>query len=396
MLSGDPLLGGLTGSPAYLPLLDGSPAIGAGYPLYCPANDQAGTARPTGTACDLGAYEHEQNDWRTPQDCGLPNGISRNIPHHPFSLYITESTTYTLTSDCTVLGELRNELVAGESLTINGNGHTIYVPAGERFIYVGDGASLQISNVTISAVARMETGFWMRGCEHSGHSEPGDRSQYERYFPYCGGHVGSTVTATLQDITIVNSSPNSSLIRAWESTTMTITNGRFTNNHVPNAVVITHNDGSTITFEGCLTFANNTPRNTMEFLGNGTIVDNSTGPCDATATATPTATATATATPTPSPTPIPLGNPTNLTASVNAGGVTLNWTAPAGPVDGYEILRRRPLEGENQLQALVSNTDDSATTYTDTSATEAGVRYVYRVKAIRDGVRSDWSNFARV
>ena len=121
-----------------------------------------------------------------------------------------------------------------------------------------------------------------------------------------------------------------------------------------------------------------------------------------TATNTPLPTATNTPVPpthTPVPpthTPIPLGRPTNLTASASADGVTLNWTAPPGPVDGYEILRRRPWQGESQLQTLVANTGSSVTTYTDTSATEAGVRYTYRVKAIRNGKRSNRSNFARV
>ena len=56
-LSGDPKLGALTGSPAYFPLLDGSPAINTAHADHCPATDQAGTARPIGVACDIGAHE---------------------------------------------------------------------------------------------------------------------------------------------------------------------------------------------------------------------------------------------------------------------------------------------------------------------------------------------------
>ena len=78
-----------------------------------------------------------------------------------------------------------------------------------------------------------------------------------------------------------------------------------------------------------------------------------------------------------------------------ANGVELNWDAPAGQVDGYEILRRRPRLGEDNLQTLVADTGSSATTYTDTTATET-TRYVYRVKAIRDSEKSGRSNFARV
>ena len=101
-------------------------------------------------------------------------------------------------------------------------------------------------------------------------------------------------------------------------------------------------------------------------------------------------------TPIPSDTPVPpLRKPKNLTASAVADGVELNWDAPAGQVDGYEILRRRPRQGEDTLQTLVADTGSSATTYTDTTATES-TRYTYRVKAIRNGEKSNWSNFARV
>ncbi len=60
-ISGDPKLGTLIepedGSPAYFPLLPESPAIDAADPEHCTATDQAGTARPGGVACDIGAYE---------------------------------------------------------------------------------------------------------------------------------------------------------------------------------------------------------------------------------------------------------------------------------------------------------------------------------------------------
>ena len=81
------------------------------------------------------------------------------------------------------------------------------------------------------------------------------------------------------------------------------------------------------------------------------------------------------------------------------GGVALRWLPPAddaGSVDGYEILRRRPNRGEGTLMTLVSDTGATDTTYSDTTATEPGVRYTYRVKAIRSGVRSFWSNHAMV
>ncbi len=55
-LSADPLLGRLTGRPAYYPLLEGSPAIDAASSAHCTRKDQRGQARRI-TDCDIGAYE---------------------------------------------------------------------------------------------------------------------------------------------------------------------------------------------------------------------------------------------------------------------------------------------------------------------------------------------------
>ena len=90
--------------------------------------------------------------------------------------------------------------------------------------------------------------------------------------------------------------------------------------------------------------------------------------------------------------------PRSLSARVADDGVVLTWLPPleadADSVEGYEILRRRPNRGEREFTVLVSDTTNAETTYTDTTATETGVRYTYRVKAIRSGQRSEWSRFA--
>ena len=61
-LSGDPLLGALVepedGSTAHYPPMAYSPAVGAANERYCPATDQVGTARPQGSACNIGAIEY--------------------------------------------------------------------------------------------------------------------------------------------------------------------------------------------------------------------------------------------------------------------------------------------------------------------------------------------------
>ena len=100
--------------------------------------------------------------------------------------------------------------------------------------------------------------------------------------------------------------------------------------------------------------------------------------------------------PEPEPEPETPGAPTGLSATLNEGGsITLSWTAPAGDVDGYQVLRRRPQMGEDTLQVYFSDTGSAATTYTDTS-TPDDTRYVYRVKARNGDLIGEWSNFARI
>ena len=91
--------------------------------------------------------------------------------------------------------------------------------------------------------------------------------------------------------------------------------------------------------------------------------------------------------------------PSGLEVSLVENRVTLTWDAPASDaasVTGYEILRRRPNDGEAALTTLVADTGNAETDYTDDSANEPGVRYTYRVKALRDGEQSRVSNFAPI
>ena len=92
--------------------------------------------------------------------------------------------------------------------------------------------------------------------------------------------------------------------------------------------------------------------------------------------------------------------PRNLTAGIVDGGVLLDWDAPAenaGAVTGYQVLRRDPNnDAVGVFTAIENNTGDTATSYTDTSANQAGKSYTYRVKAWRGDALSAWSNYARV
>ena len=91
--------------------------------------------------------------------------------------------------------------------------------------------------------------------------------------------------------------------------------------------------------------------------------------------------------------------PSGLVVSLVENRVTLTWDAPASDaasVTGYEILRRRPNDGEAALTTLVADTGNAETGYTDDSANEPGVSYTYRVRALRDGEQSKVSNYARI
>ena len=60
-LGRNPLLAPLAANGSHektMALRSGSPAIGAGGTLLCPATDERGVARPAHASCDAGAYEH--------------------------------------------------------------------------------------------------------------------------------------------------------------------------------------------------------------------------------------------------------------------------------------------------------------------------------------------------
>ena len=93
----------------------------------------------------------------------------------------------------------------------------------------------------------------------------------------------------------------------------------------------------------------------------------------------------------------PPGKPRNLTGTANADGtVTLSWHAPDDDtVTGYQILRRRPREGEKTLLVYVNDTGSTATEYTDHDVTP-DVGHAYRVKAINAVGLSRQSKFVSV
>ena len=98
----------------------------------------------------------------------------------------------------------------------------------------------------------------------------------------------------------------------------------------------------------------------------------------------------------PEPAQEPPPTPQNLAATVNDdGSISLTWDAPDDDgITGYQILRRRASEGEDELLVYVEDTGSTATIFTDRDVT-SGVRHVYRVKAINEASLSGRSNFAQ-
>ena len=97
-------LGELTGSPAYHPLLDESAAIDAGDNTHCPELDQAGTARPVGEGCDLGAHEKTevlqtslQQEVVDEEATASPTATLTNTSTSTATATVTETSTATAT-----------------------------------------------------------------------------------------------------------------------------------------------------------------------------------------------------------------------------------------------------------------------------------------------------------
>ena len=106
---GSVMLGALVrpadGSPPYYPLLNNSPAIGAGNSAHCPATDQLGNARPNpaGSNCDLGAVElsllvsqnseRETTETPTPRATATATRDPGDVPRNLNSIVNTNSVT---------------------------------------------------------------------------------------------------------------------------------------------------------------------------------------------------------------------------------------------------------------------------------------------------------------
>jgi len=149
----DPVLGELTGAPAWYPLLNGSPALDTADPEYCLATDQVGTSRPQGGGCDIGAIESTTASL-APQPIVPP-------PPCPLADQIIAANTDAPSGGCpagngadTIM--LVQDLTLQEGLptvtsviTIEGNGYTISGGSRNRIFDIERG-TLTLRNMTLS------------------------------------------------------------------------------------------------------------------------------------------------------------------------------------------------------------------------------------------------------
>ncbi len=150
--SDDPRLGELTGSLAYYPLRDRSPAIDYADPEFCLETDQLGRPRPQGGGCDIGAIEARGAIAAEPTPvpplvCSLAEQIVAANRDRPAGGCPAGSgvDTIVLDKDITLFEALP---AITSQIVIEGNGHSI---SGDRNfrIFEVDGGILTVKNLTM-------------------------------------------------------------------------------------------------------------------------------------------------------------------------------------------------------------------------------------------------------
>ena len=149
----DPLVGELTGAPAWFPLLDGSPALDAADTEFCLPVDQVGTSRPHGGGCDVGAIESTTARLAPrpivpPPPCPLANQIIAANTDAPSGGCPAGNgaDTITLVQDLTLQEGLPT---VTSVITIEGKGFTISGRGRNRIFDIERG-KLTLRNMTLS------------------------------------------------------------------------------------------------------------------------------------------------------------------------------------------------------------------------------------------------------
>ena len=233
-VSGDPLLGTLTGSPAYYPLLNGSPAINAASADHCPDTDQAGQSRPwpAGGACDIGAYEAQFNSSSataaaTPTATAISTPTATNTPAPiPFNVTLNGTACH-----------LHDAITAANGDTATGS-----CPAGS-----GADTITLTTDITLSAtLPDITSTITIEGADHfiSGNNtyrilivrEVGNLTINQLQLKHGSGRVGGAILNYFGTLAVTNSRFDSNSARAFGGAiaglggTTTITSSSFSNN----------------------------------------------------------------------------------------------------------------------------------------------------------------------
>ncbi|ABU58935.1 beta strand repeat-containing protein [Roseiflexus castenholzii] len=284
IIGSDPDLGALTGSPAYFPLLPGSPAIDKGDNATCaaaPVNNQSqnGVTRPqdgdgNNTAvCDIGSYErtlqpaayvvNTLNDNVTAGDgqCSLREAIlaaNNDSAYNSLSgcgaaSSLDDTITFSV-SGTIVLGSTLPAIVSGQgTLTIDGGGSiTVSGNNSVRVMVVNSGADLTLRNITI---ANGSSGGFGGGIYNNGGTLTVESSTFSANSAGFGGGIFNASGGTL---TVTNStfSNNSATLGGFgggifNAGTLTVTNSTFSGNSASGIGGGIFNDGG-----GTLTLKN--------------------------------------------------------------------------------------------------------------------------------------------
>ncbi len=208
-LSGDPMFKALWGSPPYYLLAENSPAIDAADNASCKPKDQAGTARPQGRKCDIGAFEHVHGA-RLPSPTRAAEQNAPPLQDPQAGIIVDESCslayaiiaantdwaiggcpagagadTITLTQDIRLTAALPS--ITSE-ITIEGEGNTI--SGGKRFRILGVAGGKLTLNQTRLTEGRSESGAAIRsynGAIIINHSTIEDNIAWSDILSYGGG-----------------------------------------------------------------------------------------------------------------------------------------------------------------------------------------------------------------
>ena len=198
----------------------------------------------------------------SPAACGLP------------AIGVLESpATFVLVSDCSQAGSL---LLNNAEVTIHGNGHTITSSSAGNLLLVSRDGTLNLNDVTIAGASRTAVNVGTLVV---------NRSRFLSHNNIALLNFGGTATLNgvrFEENTVANlGSAILNYIRAGNITrhsTMSITDAIFRNNSGGSGAIMVGPDSATDTYinlNGCLTFENNAPANTV----GSNIFDRSTGAC---------------------------------------------------------------------------------------------------------------------